>query len=119
MHNLTSFYLSTYQINKKLIQKYPHIIESYLYFINICYDILLLYFILIMIFFNSFWNVFNSKTFKECYILSIHIQSYPLSSYCLLLNKIYYICPIFYFRKNISSINTIKFRFILEIFFVF
>ena len=45
------------------------------------------------------WNMFNSKTIKLCYIFSIHIQSYSVSSYWFILIKIYYICPILCFSK--------------------
>ena len=66
--------------------------------------------------FFFFWNIFNSKTIKACYIFSTHIQSNPTSSYWFILIKIYYICCILYFRQIISWINTIKFKFILIIF---
>ena len=29
--------------------------------------------------FNLFWNMFNSKAIKICHIITIHIQSYPMT----------------------------------------
>ena len=47
---------------------------------------------------NFFWNMSNSKTIIVSYIFTIHIWCFPMSSYWLILIKIYYICPILYFR---------------------
>ena len=55
--------------------------------------------------------MFNSKVIKYIII----IQSYPMSSYWIVLMKMYYIWIIMYFRQIISWINTIKFWFILII----
>ena len=92
------------------IQKYPHIIESCLYSINICCNIFISNEVS-----NFFWNMFNSKTIKVYYILSIYIQTNPMSSYWFIPIRIYYICPIPYFRKNFSWIKAIKVRFVLII----
>ena len=62
--------------------------------------------------------MFNSKTIKVCYILCIHIKSYPMSSHWFSLIKIYCICPNLYFRYIIFWINTIKFRFVLIFSFI-
>ena len=66
-------------------------------------------------FFNFFGRIFNSKVVKIYYIIIILIWSYSVSFYWFILIKIYYICPIFYFRWIISWINTIKLRFVLII----
>ena len=44
-------------------------------------------------FLNLFWNVFNSKTVIICYIISMHIPSYPMSSHWFVLVKFCKICP--------------------------
>ena len=64
-----------------------------LYSINICYDIFISYGFL-----NFFRSMFNSKTIKMSYISYIHIKSNPIISYQFVLIKIYYICPILYFK---------------------
>ena len=48
--------------------------------------------------FNFFGNIFNLKTIKVCYITTILIQSYKMSSYWFLLIHISYVCAILYFR---------------------
>ena len=66
--------LLTYNMKSlRPIQKHLHIIESYA---CICYNIFVCNEFSIF-----FWNIFNSKTIKVCYIFSIHIQSNPMSSY--------------------------------------
>ena len=47
---------------------------------------------------NFFWEMFNSKTIKISYIIIINIQSNSMSSSWFILIKIYYLCPILYFR---------------------
>ena len=43
-------------------------------------------------FFDFYWKFFNSKALKIYLIkISTPIQSYPMSSYCFVLIKIYYI----------------------------
>ena len=74
------------------IQQYLHYWVVSLYSINIFHDIFISNEIS-----NIVWNIFKSKTIKVCYIFSIHIQSYPMSSYWFILIKNYYICPTFYF----------------------
>ena len=49
----------------------------------ICFDISIAYEC-----FNLYWNVFNSKTIKICYIITIHIQSYPMRSHWFALFKL-------------------------------
>ena len=85
-----------------------------LYSINICSNIFIPYEI-----FYFFWNMLNPKTIKVCYIIIINIQSNPMSFYLFILIKIYYLCLILYFRKLISSIKAIKFRFIFIIILYF
>ena len=86
---------------------------------NFCFDILVAYKL-----FNLFWNMFTSKAIKVCcivrcsHIIIIHIRSYPITSYCFVLIKIYHICCIFYFRLIVYQINTIKSRFIFVTFCV-
>ena len=78
-----------------------------------------------MNFCDFFSNMFNSKAIKvHCRVrcssvISSHIQSRPMSFYWSKLIKIYYTCPILYFRQIISWINTIKFRFVLVIILYF
>ena len=68
--------------------------------------------------FNFFWNLFSSKAIKiycivRCSsIITIHIQSYPMSQNWFKLIKIYYICSITYYREIVSWISTIKFMLI-------
>ena len=69
--------------------------------------------------FSSFRNVFNSKAIKLCYIIIIHLEIYPMSSYWFIISKIYYTYPILYFRWIVSWINSFKFRFILKLFLSF
>ena len=84
------------------VQSYLHIMELYACILQI--------FVMICICIN----VFNSRTIKECCMKTINMQSYPLSSYLLIL-IIYYIGPILYLYLIIFWINTIKFSFILKI----
>ena len=84
------------------VQSYLHIMELYACILQI--------FVMIRICIN----VFNSRTIKECCMKTINMQSYPLSSYLLIL-IIYYIGPILYLYLIIFWINTIKFGFILKI----
>ena len=84
------------------VQSYLHIMELYACILQI--------FVMIRICIN----VFNSRTIKECCMKTIHMQSYPLSSYLLKL-IIYYIGPILYLYWFIFWINTIKFGLIFKI----
>ena len=84
------------------VQSYLHIMELYACILQI--------FVMICICIN----VFNSRTIKGCCMKTINMQSYPLSSYLLIL-IIYYIGPILYLYLIIFWINTIKFGFILKI----
>ena len=84
------------------VQSYLHIMELYACILQI--------FVMICICIN----VFNSRTIKKCCMKTINMQSYPLSSYLLIL-IIYYIGPILYLYLIIFWINTIKFGFILKI----
>ena len=59
--------------------------------------------------------MFNSKAIKMYYVITIHMQSYPMSSYSFKLIKIYYILPILYVKLIISWISSIKVRLILII----
>ena len=83
------------------VQSYLHIMELYACILQI--------FVMICICIN----VFNSRTIKECCMKTINMQSYPLSSYLLIL-IIYYIGPILYLYWFISWIKAIKFGFILK-----
>ena len=94
MYNQANFNLNIKSINR----------------INISYNIFVSY-----KFSNFFWIMFNSKAIKIDYIIIIKIQSYLMCSYWFILIKIYFECPILYFRSIISWINTIKFRLILII----
>ena len=46
----------------------------------------------------SFWDLLNTKTIKICHIITIPINSYPVSSSWLLFIKICYICLTLYLR---------------------
>ena len=46
----------------------------------------------------------NPKAIKIRYIITIHNQSYPISSYRFILIDIYYICPILHFRDSYIQI---------------
>ena len=77
-----------------------------------------LYFIFVYNFLEIFWNVFNFKTSKICLRITVWVQSNPISTNIHILIKIYYICPIFSFiRQIITWINTIKYEIILIISF--
>ena len=111
LYTLLNFYLSISKSNTKVSAHYWII---WLYTINICCNTFIS-----KEFSYFFWNMFDSKAIKACYIFNIYRQSNPMSSYRFILIKIYYICPILYFRYIISWINTIKLRFILIIFLYF
>ena len=72
------------------ILNYPHINESY-----VCiYNFVCINNFIIQKNFNLFMNLFNSKAIKICSIITIHIQSYPMSSnITTIFSKIFYICP--------------------------
>ena len=59
-------------------------------------------------FFNFFRNIFSSNAIKvvcivrRTHFITIHIQSYPMSSDLFILVKIYHTCPVLYFRWIIS-----------------
>ena len=59
------------------IQKYPHIIESYASILQIFF----MMFFFRMNSFNFFYNMVNNKAVKIYCIITIHIQSYRMSSY--------------------------------------
>ena len=86
------------------------------------YKYLLLYFCFLMNFLVSFricsTRIGICSTLNMLHFQHSHIK---LSSEFLLIKpiKIDYICSILYFRQIISCINTIKFRFVLIILFVF
>ena len=65
-----------------------------LYSIKICYDIFVSY-----DFFNFFWNMFNSKAIKIYYIITIPIQSYPISSFDLNVSRFIIYPPSFILGK--------------------
>ena len=62
-----------------------------LYSEDICYDIFIANKSL-----HFFWNVFNTKAIKVCYIITIYVESYSVRSYWFILIKIYYTGPILY-----------------------
>ena len=70
------------------IQKDPHMTELHIcifvFYKYICYDI-----VIFNEFSNFVWNMFNAKTIKVHYIFIIHMQSYPMSSYLLIIIKIF------------------------------
>ena len=57
-------------------------------------------------FFIFSWNVYSSKTMKICFIITIHIESDPLSSNWFVFIKIYYACPVFILGKSFHELNT-------------
>ena len=59
------------------IQKFPHMIESYACTLKIFVVI----FLLPINFLSFFRNMFNPESIKVCYIIIIHIQVYPMTSY--------------------------------------
>ena len=64
--------------------------------------------------FDFFWNVFDSKTVKISYYITIWIQSNPMSADISIPVKIFWICLILYFiRQFITWIVLIKFVLIL------
>ena len=54
----------------------------------------------------------NSKAIKIRYIITIHNQSYPISSYRFILIDIYYICPILDFRYTYIQIYIYQYIYI-------
>ena len=107
VNSVNVFLLNIKSINP--IQKYQHTIESYACILKM----LVFMFFILEKFFNFFRNMFHSKTIKISNIIITYPQSNPMSSNIRVLVKIYYISPILYFWLIISSINTIKSRFIL------
>ena len=107
VNSVKVFLLNIKSINP--IQKYQHTIESYACILKM----LVFMFFIPDKFFNFFRNMFHSKTIKISNIIITYPQSNPMSSNIRVLVKIYYISPILYFWLIISSINTIKSRFIL------
>ena len=75
------------------IQKHPHIIES-----HACMLTIFVIFLLPINVFNFFCIMLNSKAIEICHIITIHIESYPMSFYWFILIKINYLCIIRYFR---------------------
>ena len=65
----------TYFINKSNTKVSAHYLIIYLYSKNICYIFVFYEFL------KFFWNMFNSKTIKVCYIFNIYIKSNPMISY--------------------------------------
>ena len=92
-YNWANFKHLEKKINNSIAKASAHYWIICLYSINICYDILVTDKL-----FDFFWNIFNFKAIKVCYINIIHTQSYLLSSYWFVLIKIYHICAILYFR---------------------
>ena len=65
---------------------------------------------------NLFRNLFNTNTVKINRMIIKHIKSNPMSANISILIKMYYICPTFYFIRQIFTwINAIKLGFILII----
>ena len=69
---------------------------------------------------NLFWNMFYSKRIKISNNIILYVQSNPMSSNIRVLIKIYYICSILYFiRQIITWVHINKPRFILMLPFYF
>ena len=86
--------LWNHEINNPNTKVFTHFWIKCLYSINICYNIFVS-----NEFSNFFWNMFNSKTIKVCYIFSIHIKSNPMNSFWFILIKIYFICHVLILYK--------------------
>ena len=78
------------------IQKYPQITGSYVCILKKLFIIFLLS-IIFLIPFETYSTL--SKAIKACHIITIHIQSYSMSSYWFMLIKIIYIFSILYHRQ--------------------
>ena len=86
-----------------------------LYYNDTCYDIFVANNSL-----DFFWNAFSNKAIKVCHTITIRIQSYPVSSYWILLIKFSYVSPILQsVWQIISWINTFEFSFMLIILLYF
>ena len=68
----------------KPIQKYPHIIQSY-----VCFYVFITYKCS-----NFFWNMLYSERIKISNIITLYVQSNPMSSNIRVLVKIYFITPL-------------------------
>ena len=99
-----------------LIQKYPHITELFACILNM---------FVFNVFMsnkmhNLFRNMFYSKTIKVNNFNIFYIQSNPVYANICIFIKIYDIFTSFYFFKQITSrINTIKYRLISIVIFLF
>ena len=90
------------------IKKYPHITESHACTLKM-FVLMFLFLVNALISFG----ICNLKRIKiSNIVIIIHMESNWMSSNIRILIKIYYICPILYFRQIISRINTIKSWFI-------
>ena len=91
-NNLLPFNIKSINpIRKYWIYENTHLRIVCLYFINICYDIFVS-----CDAFNFFWNTFHPKAVKVVYIVIINKYRYLMDSYCFILIKIDYVCPILY-----------------------
>ena len=89
-----------------------------LYPINICLHLFFftISFLFFVYFYFFFFDMFYTKPVKTSNIIIYYIESNPMSSNTSILIKIYYICNILYFfRQIVTRKNSIKSKFILVI----